>query len=102
MHIEDAVIVLTGSSSGIGLALSLALLAKGAVVYGISRRKTPIQDPRFLSIEADLGIPEELSAAFSRIRRGMIVNIASIADCIACSIELPDTVLLDQIILRPL
>ncbi|TCD48095.1 SDR family oxidoreductase [Chlorobium sp. N1] len=73
MDIRDAVVVVTGSSSGIGLALSEALVEHGAFVWGLSRRKTVIAGGEgrgsFRWVEADLARPDAIEAAFGRIRR---------------------------------
>ena len=38
MDLKDKVVIVTGASSGLGLAFSKALVAKGARVFGLSRR----------------------------------------------------------------
>lgn len=72
MKIRDAGIVVTGSSSGIGLALSEALVENGGNVIGLSRRKTLIPagagGGRFRSFQADLSLPEDIAEAFRRIQ----------------------------------
>jgi NAD(P)-dependent dehydrogenase (short-subunit alcohol dehydrogenase family) len=57
----------TGSSSGIGLALAGALLETGAEVYGLSRTTTEVAGDRFHWIRADVTREEEIDHAFSEI-----------------------------------
>ena len=55
---------ITGTSSGIGLALARQLLASGWRVAGLSRRPSPIDHPQYRHIELDLadldGLAREL------------------------------------------
>lgn len=46
--------LVTGSSSGIGLAISRALLAEGWSVTGLDRAPAPIEDGAFRAVELDL------------------------------------------------
>ena len=59
-------ILITGCSSGLGLALTNFYLAKGFKVYGISRNKPDIKNENFIHKSFDLSniskIKEELSA----------------------------------------
>jgi NAD(P)-dependent dehydrogenase (short-subunit alcohol dehydrogenase family) len=57
----------TGSSSGIGLALAGALLETGAEVYGLSRTTTEVAGARFHWIRADVTREEEIDQAFSEV-----------------------------------
>jgi len=68
VNLQHRTAVVTGSSSGIGLHTATELLEKGAVVYGLSRRETPIAHERFRWIGTDLRVPFEIAAAFLTIR----------------------------------
>lgn len=50
-------VLVTGVSSGLGLAVADLLLAKGAIVYGLSRRAPPrlCEHPNFHFVSIDLG-----------------------------------------------
>ena len=48
-------IVITGTSRGIGYHLARRFLTLGYDVIGISRSTTPIDDPKFRSLKADMG-----------------------------------------------
>lgn len=59
--------VVTGCSSGIGLAITRRLLADGWSVTGLSRSKTSL-DGSFEWLQADLAEPETLADAVSDLR----------------------------------
>jgi NAD(P)-dependent dehydrogenase (short-subunit alcohol dehydrogenase family) len=69
MEIKESVVVVTGSSSGIGFHTTELLLEKGAFVYGLNRSETPIRHERFRFIRVDLARPEEIVPAFAELRR---------------------------------
>ncbi len=54
MSVNKRCVLVTGSSSGIGLAITLHLLAQGHTVWGVSRSKQVIDHPRFYSSPFDL------------------------------------------------
>ena len=60
-------VLITGNSSGIGLALTQALLGKGSVVYGLSRRGCPISHENLHDIRCDLGDLSSISHAMSAL-----------------------------------
>lgn len=53
-------ILITGSSSGIGLAVSKGFLDKGFMVYGIDIKKSNIDNPNYHHYIADVSKKEEL------------------------------------------
>ncbi len=55
-----ATAIVTGSSSGIGKAITLMLLAQGYRVIGLSRTHGEIDNPYFHAIECDLSRSEEI------------------------------------------
>lgn len=59
--------VVTGCSSGIGLAISRRLLANGWSITGLSRTKTSL-DGKFEWLQADLSHPESLADAVAGLR----------------------------------
>lgn len=67
MELARKIAVVTGSSSGIGLSVCRALLAAGAVVYGLSRRATPIEEERFHWLQADVTHEDEVDRAFDEV-----------------------------------
>lgn len=86
MNIDNATIVLTGASSGIGLDLARHLLPR-ATVIGLSR-KPPSDDavsgdPRFVHLPVDLSEPGDVKAAVSRIGRHAPKGIDGLINCAA-------------------
>jgi NADP-dependent 3-hydroxy acid dehydrogenase YdfG len=59
--------VVTGSSSGIGLAVTSALLEAGAEVFGLNRRETTVTHDRFHWIQTDVTRDEDIDRAFGEI-----------------------------------
>ena len=60
-------ILITGCSSGLGLALSNYYLEKGFKVYGISRNKPEIQNQNFIHISFDLSKISEIKNSLTNI-----------------------------------
>ena len=74
--------VVTGSSSGIGKAISDLLLEMGYKVYGVSLDSRPSDNPNFLSIKADLtdaGSYSLISQAIKEEKIDLLVNNAGVA-----------------------
>lgn len=61
------VILVTGASSGLGLATANALLAQGHTVYGTSRDITRIKDAAFAPLEMDVTDDASVNAAVAKI-----------------------------------
>jgi short-subunit dehydrogenase len=80
---SSSLAVVTGSSSGIGAAITKALLANGWQVVGISRRKADIADDNYHQIQCDLTDTKALGAAISDIltsygKPALVVNNAGV------------------------
>jgi NAD(P)-dependent dehydrogenase (short-subunit alcohol dehydrogenase family) len=60
-----AVVLVTGASSGIGLATARRLLTGGDVVFGASRRPCPLDG--VTSIACDLTVPDDAASAVARV-----------------------------------
>jgi NAD(P)-dependent dehydrogenase (short-subunit alcohol dehydrogenase family) len=73
MDLTGKIVVVTGATSGLGLAFSTALVEKGAVVYGLARRTDRLRDiaadlgPTFRGIRCDVSIESDVTSAFNQI-----------------------------------
>jgi benzil reductase ((S)-benzoin forming) len=65
MTSDDRLAVITGTTSGIGLALTRALLARGWRVLGLARREAPLEQDRYRHRRVDLGDHDALSRALA-------------------------------------
>jgi len=113
-----ATAIVTGSSSGIGEAISLMLLKEGYNVLGISRTRGAIKHPAFSHISCDLrqsaaleALQTELlaikdlkllvnSAGFGRFEPHEELSPKTITEMIAVNLTAP--LLLTNLLLRPL
>jgi NAD(P)-dependent dehydrogenase (short-subunit alcohol dehydrogenase family) len=73
--------LVTGASAGIGQATVEALLANGAVVFGLDRRASRLKHKHFHFIACNLGAPKAISRAFAKIQTvtshlDAVVNVA--------------------------
>lgn len=66
--------IVTGSSSGIGLAAVRILLDRGWNVLGAARRTAPIADPLYRHLPIDLANLDALSATFERVVAPLVAN----------------------------
>ncbi|NTW55405.1 MAG: SDR family NAD(P)-dependent oxidoreductase [Chlorobaculum sp.] len=81
MNLAGKTAVVTGSSSGIGLAVCRDLLDAGAVVFGLSRRETLLVHEHFRWIQADVTSDVAIDKAFDAVlaqfgRVDLLVNNA--------------------------
>ncbi len=67
MELKNKTAIVTGVSKGIGLAMALALLEKGAKVYGWSRTKPNIDDANFTHQVVDIRSDEAVRSAVKEI-----------------------------------
>lgn len=66
MELKDKIAVITGVSKGIGYATAKALLAKGAIVFGLGRNNT-IEHPHFTFIECDVRDQQNVQESFEKV-----------------------------------
>jgi len=88
MILKGKIAVITGASSGIGAALSQALVAKGATVYGIARRVNLLEDLRaslgaeFIPVPLDItdmnAVSNWVDVTFSDATPDILVNNAGL------------------------
>ncbi|MGV3586640.1 MAG: SDR family oxidoreductase [Adhaeribacter sp.] len=66
MNLENKLEVITGVSSGIGLATAKAALEKGATVAGWGRRAAPMDHPNFFFVEVDVRKQDAVERAYQQ------------------------------------
>ncbi len=66
-HKTSKVVIVTGASSGIGLAIAERLVKKGCRVYGVARR--PFDGGSFRCLQADVNDLPAVEAIFERVRK---------------------------------
>jgi NAD(P)-dependent dehydrogenase (short-subunit alcohol dehydrogenase family) len=71
---EPGTALVTGTSTGIGLTICQHLLARGMAVLALSRRPTPIDHPRLISVEVDLTDRAATQAAAAELARQYAVS----------------------------
>ncbi len=81
---EGRVILITGTSRGIGRYLTEYYLQKGALVIGCSRSDSPLSHERYSHFGVDVTDEEAVKAMFSKIRKEIgkldaLINNAGIA-----------------------
>jgi 3-oxoacyl-[acyl-carrier protein] reductase len=74
----DRLAVVTGASSGIGLAIAQRLLREGWRVIGVSRSLPAIEDARFSHRAADLSDPATARAALQDVTPDALVHAAGL------------------------
>lgn len=67
MELRDKHVLITGTTSGIGKRLAEDLLAYGARVTSLDRETLQFNDPRRVSLKADLRNTEEVRSAMRRV-----------------------------------
>lgn len=73
-------VIITGSSSGLGLSLSNAFIELGYKVIGLSRSKTPIENHKFRWIKIDINDHRELERVIESIKSvDILINNAGYA-----------------------
>lgn len=72
--------LLVGTSDGIGLALARRLLALGWSVTGVSRRASPVEDPRYLHAVLDVRALEYRASL-----RALLAGRAPLDVCVYCA-----------------
>ncbi|MFD7656395.1 SDR family NAD(P)-dependent oxidoreductase [Actinosynnema sp. NPDC059797] len=102
-RLDDRVAIVTGASSGLGVAFAKALAEAGADVVLAARRADRLEDTaglveeagrRALVVQADVARPEDCrevaraAAAFGRV--GVLVNNAGVASAVPASRETPE------------
>jgi NADP-dependent 3-hydroxy acid dehydrogenase YdfG len=75
MNLQDKVAVVTGASSGLGLAFSKSLIDEGTIVFGLARSADKLEQlrddlgERFHPIPCDVTDEEQVKEAFRNVKR---------------------------------
>jgi NAD(P)-dependent dehydrogenase (short-subunit alcohol dehydrogenase family) len=72
---ETGIALVTGTSTGIGRTICEHLLASGMTVLALSRRPTPIEHPRLISVEVDLTDRQATQAVAAELAQRHAVSI---------------------------
>ena len=64
-------VLITGTSSGLGEALAEYYLDRGAMVYGLSRRGSPVQHENLFDIQLDLGELDHIVPVLGNLLEGV-------------------------------
>lgn len=67
MELKNKIVLVTGSSKGLGLVMVKQLLDQGAQVFGWSRSGTPLTHPSFTDQRVDVGEEQQVIKAFHEI-----------------------------------
>ena len=63
---HNKVVLITGASRGVGLAVSKHFLQHGATVIGLSRGTSTLEHERYFHFPVDLGDPDAVTACFRK------------------------------------
>ncbi|MEI6620769.1 MAG: SDR family oxidoreductase [Actinomycetes bacterium] len=81
---EGKLVLVTGSSRGLGKAIAHHFLGHGATVIGLSRSAGAIEHPAYSHLTCDVGDPQDVQAAFAEIRKhgslDILVNNSGVAE----------------------
>lgn len=69
MNLKDKIAIVTGSSKGLGLAITEKLLEQGALVAGFSRSETKINHPNFTSYSVDITNEQSIEDTFNEVNQ---------------------------------
>lgn len=83
MGYQDKIVLITGSSRGVGNLLSEYFLAKGALVIGVSRSEATIVNNNYTHFSIDVGSPEQITKMFGEIKKiftkiDIVINNAAV------------------------
>lgn len=90
LELQSKTAIVTGTSSGLGLAVAGLLLERGFVVYGASRSESPIDHPNFIEFELDVTQELSIKGFFEAVKTeveviDVLVNAAGLCELGALS-----------------
>lgn len=82
---NDKVAVITGTSSGLGLAMARSMLERGFLVFGGSRSETPIDHDNFIDLKLDVRKESSIISFYQEIAKeteviDILINNAGICE----------------------
>jgi NAD(P)-dependent dehydrogenase (short-subunit alcohol dehydrogenase family) len=83
--VTEKIAIITGTSSGLGLAMATSLLERGFFVYGGSRTEAPIEHENYVDIELDLRDEKSVISFYKEIAAetevvDLLVNSAGVCE----------------------
>ena len=79
MHLTEKIAIVTGAGKGVGGAISMALIAKGATVYGLARSEDDLQAVKARCGESFVPVPMDVAdqkAVFEWVANTFSQNLA--------------------------
>jgi len=74
---DKKVALITGTSSGMGKEIAIALAKEGFLVYALSRKSISFKEQNIISLKADIGLIDSIKEALADIKRvDVLVNNA--------------------------
>ncbi len=82
---SEKIAVITGTSSGLGLAMASSMLERGFLVFGGSRSESPISHENFIDIELDIRDEKSVINFYSEVAKetevvDVLINNAGICE----------------------
>ena len=83
MGYQNKIVLITGSSRGVGRLITEHFLEKGAMVIGVSRSQPTIINENYIHFSIDIGLPDQVIKMFREIQKNfkkidIVINNAAV------------------------